>query len=393
MKDVVIVSAARTAVGTMGGEIKDYHAADLGARAIEEAVKRSGVTNEHVEEVILGCVGQVAENAFIARMAALRAGIPTDSTAYTVNRLCGSGLQAINNAVQQIQTGEAEVVVAGGTENMDMLPYYVRKGRYGYRMGHAQLEDGLVTALTDPFGDYHMGITAENVAVKYNVSREEQDAFAVRSQERAIDAIESGRFEEEIVPIELKDRKGNVSVFKTDEHPRKGTSVEKLAKMKPAFQKDGTVTAANASGVNNGAAALMLMSREKAEELGAKPLAVVKEQAVAGVDPDIMGYAPAPAVQKLLKKSGKTMNDIDLVELNEAFASQSVAVVRDLNIPDDKVNVNGGAIALGHPIGASGAIITVKLIHELQRRGQKQGISTMCIGGGQGIATLFELED
>ncbi|WP_018924881.1 thiolase family protein [Salsuginibacillus kocurii] len=392
MKEVVIVSAARTAIGTMGGELKDYHAADLGARAIEEAVSRADLDKELVEEVILGCVGQVAENAFIARMAALRAGLPTQSTAYTVNRLCGSGLQAINSAVLQIQTGNAEVVVAGGTENMDQLPYYVRKGRYGYRMGHAQLEDGLVTALTDPFGDYHMGVTAENVAERYNVSREDQDRFAVQSQERAVDAIDNGRFKDEIVPIEIKDKKGNVTtVVDTDEHPRRGTTVEKLGKLKPAFKKEGSVTPGNASGVNNGAAALVIMSKEKADSLGLTPLATIKEQAVAGVEPEIMGFAPAPAVQKLIEKSKLSLDEINLMELNEAFASQSVAVIRDLGISEDKVNVNGGAIALGHPIGASGAIITVKLLHELQRRGEKRGISTMCIGGGQGIATLFEM--
>jgi acetyl-CoA C-acetyltransferase len=392
MKEVVIVSAVRTAVGTIGGAIKDVHAADLGATAIKEAVKRAGISSDLVEEVIMGCVGQVAENAFIARMCAIRAGIPSSSNAYTVNRLCGSGLQAINSAVQQIQTNNAEIVVAGGTENMDQLPYYVRKGRYGYRFGHSQLEDGLLTALTDPFGNYSMGVTAEIVAERYGVSRDEQDEFAFVSQERAINAIDHGYFKDQIAPIEIKDRKGNVTIFDTDEHPRRGTTVEKLAKLKPAFKEGGTVTPGNSSGINNGASALVLMTRDKAEELGLKPIAVIREQAVAGVDPEIMGFAPAPAVKKLLKKAELTLNDIDLVELNEAFAAQSLAVIKDLELDQSKVNVNGGAIALGHPIGASGAIITVKLLSELKRRGLKRGISTMCIGGGQGIATIFEVE-
>ena len=391
MKEVVIVGTARTAVGTMGGMIKDIHAADLGATAIKEALKRSNVASDQVDEVIMGCVGQIAENAFIARMCALRAGLPSSSNALTVNRLCGSGLQAINSAVQQIQTGNSEVVVAGGTENMDQLPYYIRKGRYGYRFGHSQLEDGLLTALTDPFGNYSMGVTAEIVAEKYNVTREEQDQFAFESQQKAFAAIENGYFKDQIVPVEVKGRKGDVTYFDTDEHPR-NTPLEKLAKLRPAFKEGGTVTAGNSSGINNGASALVLMSREKAEELGLKPIAVVREQALAGVDPEIMGFAPAPAVKKLVEKSGVDLSDIDLFEVNEAFAAQAVAVVKDLEIDPAKVNVNGGAIALGHPIGASGAIITVKLLSELQRRGLKKGISTMCIGGGQGIATLFELE-
>ncbi|MCF3942600.1 thiolase family protein [Oceanobacillus alkalisoli] len=393
MREVVIVSTARTPIGKMGGQLKDYHAADLGARAIEAAVERAGIEKEVVDEVILGCVGQVAENAFIARMSALRAGLDKSSTAFTVNRLCGSGLQAINSAALQIQLGESEVVVAGGTENMDMLPFYVRDARYGYRMGHAELEDGLVTALTDPFSKAHMGITAENVAEQFDVSRERQDEYALLSHQRALDAIDQGKFKEEITPIELKDRKGNVTVVDTDEHPRRGLTIEKLNKLRPAFKENGTVTAGNSSGINNGAGALVMMSTEKAEELGLKPLAVVKQQAVAGVDPSIMGYAPVPAVKKLLEKANLSVEDIDLVELNEAFASQTLAVIRDLNLDVEKVNVNGGAIALGHPIGASGAIVTVKLLSELRRRGLKRGISTMCIGGGQGIATLFELVD
>jgi len=391
MKEVVIVSYARTAIGTMGGAIKDMHAADLGAHAIKEAVKRSGINVDEVDEVIMGCVGQAAENAFIARMCAIRAGIPTSSNAYTVNRLCGSGLQAINNAVQEIQTGQSDVVIAGGTENMDLLPYYIRKGRYGYRYGHGELEDGLMTALTDPFGNYPMGITAEVVAERYGITREVQDQFAYESQNKAIQAIDQGYFKDQIAPIELVDRKGNITIFDEDEHPRRGSSIEKLSKLRPTFQEGGTVTAGNSSGINNGAAALVIMSSEKAEELNLEPIAYIREQALAGVDPEIMGYAPAPAVEKLLEKAKKNIDDIDLIELNEAFASQSVAVLNALNIDKDKVNVNGGAIALGHPIGASGGIITVKLLEELKRRNKKHGVSTMCIGGGQGIATLFEL--
>ncbi|WP_110929507.1 thiolase family protein [Bacillus massiliglaciei] len=390
MKETVIVGMARTAIGTMNGAIKDAEASDLGAAAIREAVKRSGIANEQVQEVVMGCVGQIAENAFVARMCAIKAGLPTTSTAYTVNRLCGSGLQAINNAVQQIQTKNAEIIVAGGTENMDLYPFYIRKGRYGYRYGHAELEDGLMTALTDPFGQYAMGVTAEKVASKFNITREEQDLFAYQSQVKAMNAIESGYFYEQIVSFELKDRKGSLKVFDTDEHPRQ-TSIEKLSTLKPAFEKGGTVTAGNSSGINNGAAALVLMSREKAEELGLKPIAYVREQAVAGVEPEIMGFAPSPAVKALLKKANLTLDDIDLIELNEAFAAQSLAVIKDLEVNPDKVNVNGGAISLGHPIGASGAIITIKLLSELKRRGLKRGISTMCIGGGQGIATIFEM--
>ncbi|MCY9669218.1 thiolase family protein [Paenibacillus alginolyticus] len=387
--EVVIVGAARTAIGTFGGALKDIHAADLGAVAIREALKRAKVAPESVEDVIVGCVGQVAESAFIARMCALRAGLPTHSNAYSVNRLCGSGLQAINNAAQAIRSGEAEIIVAAGTENMDLLPYYVRKARYGYKFGHSQLEDGLVTALTDPFGNYAMGITAEIVSKRFNVSREEQDQFAFESQIKAIAAIDSGKFKGEIVPVEIPQLRSEAIIFDTDEHPRK-TTLEKLAALKPAFQDGGTVTAGNSSGINDAAAAVVMMSARKAKELGLIPLAYVREQAVAGVEPEIMGFAPSPAVKKVLQKSGLTLNDIDLLELNEAFASQSVAVIKDLGIDPLKVNVNGGAIALGHPIGATGCILTVKILAEMERRTSKYGIVSMCIGGGQGIATLFE---
>lgn len=390
MKDVVIVGAARTAIGTFGGSLKDVHAADLGAIVIKEALKRAQVSPEWVEDVIVGCVGQVAESAFIARMAALRAGLPTHSNAYTVNRLCGSGLQAINSAAQAIRAGEAEIIVAAGTENMDQLPYYVRKARYGYTFGHSQLEDGLLTALTDPFGNYPMGMTAEIVSKRFNISREEQDQFAFESQMKAAAAIDQGKFKGEIVPVQIPQRKGEAIVFDTDEHPRRGTTLEKLAALRPAFQEGGTVTAGNSSGINDAAAAVVVMSADKAKELGLRPLAYIREQAMAGVEPEIMGFAPAPAVKKLLQKSGLSLRDIDLLELNEAFASQAVAVIKDLEIDPLKVNVNGGAIALGHPIGATGCILTVKILAEMERRASKYGVVTMCIGGGQAVATLFE---
>ncbi|WP_085524472.1 thiolase family protein [Tuberibacillus sp. Marseille-P3662] len=389
MKDIVIVDGARTPIGTMGGMIKDVHAADLGATTIREALNRANVSPELVEEVIVGNVGQVAENAYIARMCALRAGLPSTTTALSLNRLCGSGLQAINSAVQSIKSEDAEVVVAAGTENMDLLPYYVRKARYGYKFGHSQLEDGLTTALTDPFGNYAMGVTAEKVAERFEINREDQDRFALRSQKRAIDAIENDYFKDEIVPVEVKGKRGEITLFDEDEHPRH-TSLEKLSKLKPAFMDGGSVTAGNAAGINQGAAAVVVMTQEKAEELGLKPIAYVREQAVAGLEPEIMGFAPAPAVTKVLHKSNLALDDIDLVELNEAFAAQAVAVIRDLGIDEEKVNPNGGAIALGHPLGGTGTILTVKSLYDMKRRGLTRAIVTMCIGGGQGIATIFE---
>jgi len=390
MKEVVIVSGARTPIGTMGGAMKDVHAADLGAAAIKEAIARAGISPGDVDEVVIGNVGQVAENAFIARMCAIRAGLPTTSTALTVNRLCGSGLQAINTAVAAIRTGDAEVVVAGGTENMDLLPYYVRKARYGYRMGHAQLEDGLTLALSDPFQNYAMGCTAENLVDRYNISRQDQDEFALRSQENAIRAIDAGLFKDEIGPIEVPQRKGDPLIVDADEHPRRGTTLEKLAKLKPAFREGGTVTAGNSSGINQGAAAVVVMSAEKAAQMGLKPLVRIRDYAVGGVDPEIMGIGPVVAVRNLLKKTGLTLGDIDLIELNEAFAAQALAVIRELGLDMDKVNPNGGAIALGHPIGATGAILTVKAMYDMKRRGLRRSLITLCIGGGQGIATILE---
>jgi acetyl-CoA C-acetyltransferase len=390
VEDIVIVSGARTAVGTMGGSLKDIHQADLGALVIKEAVKRVGLEGNQIDEVIVGNVGQVAESGFLARMCSLKAGLPLETTAYAVNRQCGSGLQAINNAVQQIQCGNADIVVAAGTENMNQLPYYVRRARFGYRFGHDQFEDGLLTILTWPMGPYPNGITAENVAEKYNISREDQDNFALNSQRKAEAAIKAGKFLDEIIPVEVPAGKKGTTIFNQDEHPRFGITMDKLAKLRPAFREGGSVTAANSSGINDGAGAVVVMTAKKASALGIKPLLLVRSQAVAGVDPDIMGIGPAPATRKAVEKAGLRMDDIDLFELNEAFASQSVAVMRMLDLPEEKVNVNGGAIALGHPVGATGAILTVKLQKEMERRNAKYGVVTMCIGGGQGIATVFE---
>ena len=388
-KEVVIVSGVRTAIGTIGGTLKEYHQHDLGGMVIKEAVSRSGIEPKLVDEVIVGNVGQIAESGFIARVCMLNAGLPLETTAYSLNRQCGSGLQAVNSAVQAIKAGEAEIIVACGTENMNMLPFYVRKHRFGNKFGNETLEDGLVSILTWPMGPYPNGVTAENVATEFNISREDQDEFTLRSQQKAEAAINAGKFNDEILPLEVKAGKQTVT-FAQDEHPRFGITLDKLAKMKPAFKEGGSVTAANSSGINDGAGAVVVMSKEKADELGCKPLLKVLSQAVAGNNPDIMGFAPAPATRKAVSKAGLKLEDIDLFEINEAFASQAVAVVRDLGIPEEKVNVNGGAIALGHPVGATGAILVVKLMNELKRRGSKYGVVTMCIGGGQGIATVFE---
>ena len=387
--EVVIVSGVRTAIGTMGGTLKEFHQHDLGGLVIQEAVKRSGIEPSLVDEVIVGNVGQIAESGFIARVCMLKAGLPLETTAYSVNRQCGSGLQAINSAVQAIQTNEAEILVACGTENMNMLPHYIRKHRFGNKFGHETLEDGLLSILTWPMGPYPNGVTAENVATQFNISRQAQDEFALSSQQKAEAAIKAGKFVDEILPLDVKIGR-ETKKFAQDEHPRFGITLENLAKMKAAFKDGGSVTAANSSGINDGAGAVVVMSRKKADALGLKPLLKIVSQAVAGNHPDIMGFAPAPATRKAVAKAGLELKDIDLFEINEAFASQSVAVVRDLGISEDKVNVNGGAIALGHPVGASGAILVVKLMNEMKRRGAKYGVVTMCIGGGQGIATVFE---
>ncbi|QUJ67977.1 thiolase family protein [Photobacterium sp. GJ3] len=387
--DIVIVSGVRTPIGTLGGSLKDVHQHDLGAMTIREAVNRAGISPEIVDEVIVGNVGQIAESGFIGRVCQLRAGLPIETTAYSVNRQCGSGLQAIADGMMQLQTDQAEVVVACGTENMSQLPYYVRKGRYGYHMGNGALEDGLITILTWPEGPYHNGMTAENVAERFSISREEMDEFSISSQLKAKQAIESGLFQDEILPVEVKTGRKTTALFETDEHPRP-VEREKLASLRPVFKQGGRVTAANASGINDGAAAVVMMKRSKAIALNLTPRLVIRGWSVAGCEAEIMGFGPAPATKKLLKKFNLEANQIDLYEINEAFAAQALAVMKDLALDESRVNVNGGAIALGHPVGATGTILTVKLMHEMERRKAETGIITMCIGGGQGISMLFE---
>jgi acetyl-CoA C-acetyltransferase len=386
---IVVAGGVRTAIGKFAGAFKDTPTSDLGANAIRAAVERAGISPDVVDEVILGCVGQVGEDAFNARLATLKAGLPEKTTAFNVNRLCGSGLQAINSAVQELRTGEAQVVVAGGNENMSIQPYFLPRSQVGWRLGEATLVDGTLSLVTDPFGRYQMGATAEKVAERYGVSRQAQDAFAAESQRRAAAAIAEGRFNDQIVPVAIPQKKGDAVIAQLDEHPRPGTTVESLGRLKPAFREGGSVTAGNSSGINDAGAAVVVMTRAKADELGVAPQLEWVADAVAGIAPEIMGVAPIFAVQNLLKKVGMTINDIDLMELNEAFAAQAVAVIRELEIDPDKVNPNGGAIALGHPVGATGAILTVKLAYEMKRRQAEWGIVTMCIGGGQGIATLF----
>ncbi|MDE3096041.1 MAG: thiolase family protein [Chloroflexota bacterium] len=388
MEEVVIVSGARTPIGRFQGAYANLSASDLGAIVIRAAVERAGLDPGHVDHVILGCVGQVMEDGYIARHAAVKAGMPIETPALTVNRICGSGLEAINTAGRYIQSGDAGVVVAGGAENMTMMPYYVRQGRTGYRMGNGVLEDGILHLLGDPFSKQHMGITAENLAEKYEVSREAQDEVAMRSQERAAAAIAAGRFKDEIVPVQVKAGKETVTID-TDEHPRQ-TSMEALGKLRPAFKDGGMVTAGNASGINDGAAAVVVASAARARELGLKPRLRLVARAEAGVEPSIMGSGPIPAVQKALQKAGLTIDQIDLVEINEAFASVAAACSTALRLDPEKTNVNGGAIALGHPLGATGAVLTVKLMYEMERRAARYGLVTLCIGGGQGIASIFE---
>ncbi|EJD6049139.1 thiolase family protein [Providencia rettgeri] len=389
--DIVIVSGVRTAIGTMGGSFANTHQHDLGAAVIREAVKRAGIAPEDVDEVIVGNVGQIAESGFIARICQLRAGLPKETTAYSVNRQCGSGLQALADGMMLLQTGQSDVVVACGTENMTMLPYYLRKARYGYRMGNDVLEDGLTSILTWPEGPYHNGMTAENVAEQFNITREEMDDFAWDSQQKALKAIQAGYFVDQILPVEIPEGRKGTRIFDTDEHPR-DTPRDKLAKLRPAFKADGVITAANSSGINDGAAALVMMRREEAEKRGLKPKMKVVDWAVAGCEAAIMGFGPAPATRRLMEKLKMNVKDIDLIELNEAFAAQAIAVMNDLSLDSTKVNVNGGAIALGHPVGASGAILPVKLMYEMERRQVATGLVTMCIGGGQGISMLFERE-
>ncbi len=389
-RKIVLAGACRTAIGSMGGTLSAVPAAELGTIVIREALKRAGVAPEQVDQVYMGCVLQAGQGQNVARQASVRAGIPIEVPAVTLNVVCGSGLESVNTAARLILTGEAEVVVAGGMENMSMAPYVLKQARYGYRMGNAPMVDSMVNdALWDAFGDYHMGITAENVAERWGLTREELDAFAAESQQKACAAREAGRFQEEIVAVEVKQKKETV-IFDTDEGPRPGTTAEGIARLRPAFKPDGIVTAANSSSINDGAAALVVMSEEKAKELGVTPLAYWEAGALAGVDPSVMGVGPVAATRKVMEKTGMTIEEFDLIEANEAFAAQSLAVARELGIDGAKLNVNGGAIALGHPVGASGCRILVTLLYEMKRREAKTGLATLCIGGGMGCATVVK---
>jgi len=390
-REVVLVGACRTPVGTFGGTLKDTPAVTLGKVVMEETLKRAGLKGEQLDEVIFGCVIQAGLGQNVARQSMIHAGIPKEVTAFTINKVCGSGLRAVSLAAQVIRAGDADIVLAGGMENMTAAPFALEKARYGYRMNNGVLVDTMIKdGLWEAFNGYHMGITAENINEQWGITREEQDEFGYRSQVRAAEAIASGRFKDEIVPVVIPGKKGDV-VFDTDEHPRQ-TTPEKMAGLKPAFKKDGSVTAANASGINDSAAAVIVMSKEKADELGIKPMARVISYASGGVDPKIMGIGPVPASKKALEKAGLTVDDLDLIEANEAFAAQSIAVGRDMGWADkmEKVNVNGGAIAIGHPVGASGARILVTLLYEMQKRESKYGLATLCIGGGMGTALIVE---
>ena len=391
MTDVVIVSGARTAVGRFGGAFKDVQASDLGATAIKAAVERSGIDPSDVDEVILGNVLQAAETGYAARRAMIKAGLPDTIPAMTVNRACSSGLAAINFAVMAIMTGQAEVIVAGGTESMSTAPYLVRGIRFdGPRMGDFEMTDSVTMGLACPIYDYHMGVTAENVAERYEVGRDAQDELAVSSHARAIAAHENGYFDDQIIPFEVPQRRGDPVSVATDEHPRPGTTIEGLSGLRPVFKKDGTVTAGNSAGINDAAAAVVVMSAERAAAEGITPRLKWVGRGVSGVDPSVMGIGPVPSTRKLLEKTSMTIKDIDQIELNEAFAAQAVYVIRELGLDPEKTNVNGSGISLGHPIGATGAIMTVKLMEEMTRRDQQMGLVTMCVGGGQGVSTIFE---
>ena len=391
MKDIVIVGAARTAVGRFGGSLKDIPAVDLGVVAMKEALNRAGVKPDEVDEVILGNVLQAAQGQNPARQVTLNGGCPVTTVATTINKVCASGLKSVAMGAQAINADDADIIVAGGMENMSMAPFYVTKARWGARMGDTEMIDGMVfDGLTDIFNRYHMGITAENVAEKYNISRADQDALACASQQKAEAAITSGRFKDEIVPVLIPQRKKDPLVFDTDEHPRFGTTLESLAKVPPAFKKDGTVTAGNASGINDSGASLILMTKENAAQRGIKPMARIVSYAAGGVDPAYMGTGPIPATEKALAKAGLSAKDLDLIEANEAFASQAISVNRHFGWDMERVNVNGGAIAIGHPIGASGARILITLLYEMKKRESKYGLATLCIGGGQGFALIVE---
>lgn len=391
MREVVIVSAARTPIGNFGGSLKDVKTSTLGAIAIKGAIERAGIKPEQIDEVVMGCVLQGGLGQNITRQMAIEAGIPVEVPAMTLNKVCGSGLRAVSLAAQMIKAGDADIVVAGGAENMSATSYAMPAARFGARMNNTKMVDMMVNdGLWDAFHDYHMGITAENIAEQWNLTREELDQFAAASQQKAEAAIKAGKFKDEIVPVEIPQRKGDPKIFDTDEFPKFGTTAEGIGKLKPAFKKDGVVTAANASGINDAGAAVVVMSKEKADELGLKPLCTIKSYASAGVDPTIMGIGPVPSTRKALEKAGMKVEDLELIEANEAFASQSVAVRNDLGLNPEIVNVNGGAIAIGHPIGASGTRILISLIYEMMRRDAKTGLATLCIGGGQGTALIVE---
>ncbi len=386
VNSVVVVGAARTAVGTYGGSLSKIDSYKLGAITIKESLRRAGVEAGEVDEVVMGQIGQVGPDAYNARRCALEAGLPTSTTAMNVNRLCSSGLQAIITGAQQIMLADADIVIAGGNENMSAQPFLDYQARDGWRLGSRKAIDGTLALVTDPFGSYPMGVTAERVAERYEVSRSEQDRFAAESQHRAAVAVKEGHFTDQIVGVDIAED----DPFLLDEHPRPSTTEESLARLRPVFVKNGTVTAGNSSGINDGAASVVLMSERLAEARGADPLLRLVAWAVSGIDPEVMGYAPALAIPKVLDKAGLTLDDIDLIELNEAFAAQAVAVIRDAGLDPERTNVSGGAIALGHPVGATGAILTIKLLHALERIDGRRGIVTMCIGGGQGLAVIFE---
>ena len=388
-REVVLVGACRTPVGSFGGQLKDTVAVELGSIVMHESLRRANLKGEELDEVIFGCVLQAGQGQNVARQSAIKAGIPETVTSFTLNKVCGSGLRAVSLAAQIIKAGDADIILAGGTENMSAAPFALENARYGYRMGNGSLIDIMIKdGLWEAFNNYHMGITAENIAERWSISRDEQDDFAFRSQSLAKEAIEKGFFKDEIVPVVIPTKKGEV-VFDTDEHPRLAAR-DKMASLRAAFKKDGTVTAGNASGINDGAGAVLVMSKEKADELGIKPMATIVSYASGGVDPAIMGIGPVPATKKALEKANLTIEDIELIEANEAFAAQSIAVAKELGFDKyiDKVNVNGGAIALGHPIGASGTRILVSLLYEMARRDAKTGLATLCIGGGQGTSMI-----
>ena len=392
MNDAVIVSGARTPVGRFGGAFKDVSAPDLGAIAIKAAIERAGISPDMVDEVVLGNAIQAAEAGYAARLASLKSGIPHETPTIAVNRQCSSGLEAINMAAQLVRTGEAEIVVAGGTENMSQVPFLIEyRARFdGLRMGNSQLVDGLTEGLGCPVNRYHMGVTAENVAERFSVSRSDQDELALISHHRASSAITQGRFSDQITEVSVPQRRGDAVIITEDEGPRADTTIEGLANLRPVFKKDGTVTAGNASSINDGSAAIVMMSATKAADLGLKPRMKWHTRGIAGVEPAVMGTGPVPAVEKAMKKSGMSVDDIDVIELNEAFASQALYCIRELDLDIDKTNINGSGISLGHPVGATGAIMTVKLMEEMERSDSSTGLVTMCVGGGQGVATIFE---